>query len=175
MVLGLDASISSTGWAIVDSDNTLVDFGKLTTKKDKNALDTNLDDDRRIYYIASEIGKLFFKHDITAVSMEAQFLGKNVKTAMQLSRLRGALMIICKVNGVDVEYPTPSEIRVNLMGKGNVTKEEVADYIRYLAYPHDSRIESLGEFNDRQCKAKNSDMYDAISIGLAHNKKVKKD
>ena len=69
----------------------------------------------------------------------------------------------------------PSEWKKAIVGKGNATKEEVADYIRYIAYPHDSRVVELGEFNDRQCKAKNSDMYDAISIGLAHNKKVKKD
>lgn len=175
MILALDASISSTGYAIVDYDNTLIDFGKLTTKKDKNATNSNLDDDRRIYYIASEIGKLFSKHTITAVSMEAQFLGKNVKTAMQLSRLRGALMMICKLNGIDIKYPTPGEIRVSLMGKGNATKEEVADYIRFTVYPDDIRIQNLGELNDKPNKAKNSDMYDAIAIGLAHNKVVKKD
>lgn len=173
MVLGLDASISSTGFAVVDSDNTLLEFGKLVTKKDK-LVNANLDDDRRIFYIASNIGDLFRKYKIDEVSMENQFLGKNAKTAMQLSRLRGALMMVCKLNGVDLEYPTPSEIRFNLMGNGSASKEEVADYIKVI-YLDDERVQALGEFNDRPNKAKNSDIFDAISIGLAHNKSVKKD
>jgi crossover junction endodeoxyribonuclease RuvC len=173
MVLGLDASISSTGWAIVDSDNNLIDFGKLTTKKDKN-INENLDNDRRIFYIASSIGDLLRKHNITDIWMENQYLGKNAKTALQLSRLRGALMMVCKLNSLDIEYPTPSEIRMHLMGNGSASKEEVADYIRFVVYPDDERVQAMGELNDRPNKNKNSDMYDAIATALAHNNKVKK-
>jgi Holliday junction resolvasome RuvABC endonuclease subunit len=174
MILGLDASISSTGWAVVDSDNNLIDFGKLVTKKDKK-IDENLDNDRRIFYIASSIGELFRKYNITDISMESQFLGKNAKTALQLSRLRGALMMVCKLNGIDLDYDSPNEIRLNLMGKGNASKEEVCDYIRFIAYPDDERVQAMGELNDKSGhKDKNSDMYDAIATALAYNKKVKK-
>lgn len=173
MILGLDASISSTGWAVVDSDNTLIDFGKLVTKKDKT-IDENLDNDRRIFYIASNIGELFKKYNITDIWMENQFLGKNAKTALQLSRLRGALMMVCKLNGIDLEYPAPTEIRMHLMDNGAATKEEVCDYIRLVVYPDDERVQALGELNDKPNKSKNSDIYDAIATALAHNKKVKK-
>lgn len=173
MVLALDASISSTGFAIVDFDNTLLEFGKITTKKSKN-IDNDMDNDNRIVIIANAISELFKKYTITEVSMENQFVRNNIKTAMQLSRLRGALMMVCKLNGAVLSYPTPSQIRNNLMSNGSATKEEVAEYVRAF-YLNDSRVQALGEFNDRQCKDKNSDIYDAISIALAHNKSAKKD
>lgn len=173
MVLALDASISSTGFAVVDYDNTLLDCGKITTKKNKK-VDNDIDDDNRIVIIANAISELFKKYNMKEVSMENQFVRNNIKTAMQLSRLRGALMMICKLNGATLYYPTPSQIRSDLMNNGSATKEEVAEYVR-LFYINNSMVQALGEFNDRQCKDKNSDIYDAISIGLAYNKTVKKD
>ena len=67
-----------------------------------------------------------------------------------------------------------TEIKQEIAKQKPATKEEVAEYVR-LFYINNSMVQALGEFNDRQCKDKNSDIYDAISIGLAYNKTVKKD
>lgn len=166
MILALDASISSTGFALVDFDDSLIDFGKITTT-------TKMQEDDRVYYIANKIANIMDKHFVKAVIMEAQFFSRNVKTAMQLSRLRGAITFVIKNRGVNIIHRTPSEIRKDLTGNGSATKEEVCDYIRDF-YKNDDRIVELGELIDRQCKAKNSDIYDAIGIGLSYNKTLKK-
>jgi Holliday junction resolvasome RuvABC endonuclease subunit len=95
---------------------------------------------------------------------------KNVKTALQLSRLRGALMMVSRIKGVELEYPEPSVIRERLMDKGDATKEEVAAYIQEL-YSDNENVQQLGPFNDNNNKDKNSDIYDAISIGVAYFRK----
>lgn len=175
MVLGIDASISSTGYAVIKNDkfNTAVEFGKLTTKKN-NKIDKNIDEDNRIFYITNELSKIIDRNNITVAVMESQFIGKNIKTGMQLSRLRGAIMYMIKSKGIEIEYLTPSEIRKTLLNDGSASKEDVAKYIREY-YKDNQFVQELGEFNDKANKSKNSDIYDALSIGLAHNKTVKKD
>lgn len=159
MILALDASISSTGYAVINVNTTLVEFDKITTKP-KDA------EDDRIFKIANKVKELIQSYNVTTVVMEAQFLGRNVKTAMQLSRLRGAIIFVCKLLNVELIHLTPCEIRKFLFDNGSASKEEVADFIKDY-YLSDENVQALGEFNDRQCKAKNSDIYDAISIALA--------
>lgn len=168
MVLALDASISSTGYSVIKEDSReLMEFGKIVTNNKKNT------EDERIMIITLKIVELIKLYGVNKVIMESQFAGKNIKTSMQLSRLRGAIMFACKTNGCEIEYMTPGEIRKELMNNGSAKKEEVADFVREM-FSEDKRVQALGEFNDRQCKAKNSDIYDAISIGVAFiNKRVK--
>lgn len=161
MILALDASISSTGYSVIERDTgRLLEFDKITTSNKKNT------EDERIMIITLKVVELIKDYGVTKVVMESQFVGKNIKTSMQLSRLRGALMYACKLNNCEIDYLTPGEIRKELMGNGSAKKEEVADFIKIM-FTADERVQALGEFNDRQCKAKNSDIYDAISIGVA--------
>lgn len=162
MILAIDASISSTGYAVVNSDTVLMEHGKVTTTN-------KLPEEERIFAIAGKMKELIEKYEVEKVILENQFLGRNAKTALQLSRLRGAIMFVTQLNNVSIEYPTPSEIRKKLMNNGSASKEDVAEYVREY-YKHDDTVQALGEFNDRPCKAKNSDIYDAISIGLAYTK-----
>lgn len=165
MVLALDASISSTGYAILDDSNILIEFDKITTKPKEEEGD-------RIFKITIKIKNMIEHHKIDTVILEDQFLGRNVKTAMQLSRLRGAIMFVCKLCNANLIFLMPSEVRKFLMNNGSASKEEVADFVKHF-YTSNKDVQALGDFNDRQCKAKNSDIYDAISIGLAYNKKNK--
>lgn len=169
MILGLDASISCTGYAVMNNDTTLVEFDKITTKPKE-------DEDDRIYKISIKIKRLIEEYDVDTVILESQFLGRNAKTAMQLSRLRGAIIFICKFLNVRLIHMPPSVIRMNLLGvgKGSASKEEVAQYISEY-YINNEEVQNLGEFNDRQCKAKNSDIYDAISIALSYINKLAKE
>lgn len=167
MILALDASISSTGYAVINYDTSLIEFDKITTKPKNN-------EDDRIFKIADEISKIINKYNIKTVILESQFLGRNVKTAMQLSRLRGAIIYVCKLDNATLIHLQPSEIRKHLFNNGRASKEEVAEFIKAY-YREDMRVNLLGEFNDRQCKAKNSDIYDAISIALAYCNKLKEE
>lgn len=165
MILALDASISSTGYAVITNDDKLIEIGKITTTSKE-------DEDNRIFKISLRVKDLIEKYNIENVILESQFLGRNVRTVMQLSRLRGAVIFVCKFLNVNLIHLTPSEIRSYLFNKGSADKIEVANYVKTY-YAFDEKVQALGEFNDRQCKAKNSDIYDAISIGLAFINKRK--
>lgn len=160
-ILGIDASLSSTGWAVLDKDSEkIINWGKIVTKK--KDFDT---EDIRITYIAKELFTIACSNEITEATMESQFVGGlNSKTALSLSRLRGAMMYSLSAIGITIDYMTPSEIRLIFTGKGNSPKEETAKVVTKM-YPKESQL--IGAYSDKANKAKTSDIYDAISIACA--------
>lgn len=160
-VLSIDASLSCTGYAVLDKDTKdIVDVNKITTT-------SKIEEGERIFNITNELTEVMDKYDIKEVVMEDQFLGKNAKTAMQLSRLRGAIDFAVRLKGYRIEYIQPPLIKKIFTGLGNASKEDVANRIIEV-YKDNIYVQALGPFNDKQNKQKNSDMYDAISIGSAY-------
>ncbi|HBF6090135.1 TPA: crossover junction endodeoxyribonuclease RuvC, partial [Clostridioides difficile] len=70
-----------------------------------------------------------------------------------------------KLNNIEIEYMYPVSIRKYLMNNGKAKKEKVAAYIR-------ENIIDIGEYINRTCKAKTSDIYDAIALGIAYLNKL---
>lgn len=165
MILAIDPSLSSTGFCVMTRQREIITLGKIvTTNKDTES--------KRIFTIANCLDNLIEQHKIEHVVLEGQFLHRNAKTLMQLSRLRGAIAYIIESNEIEATHLQPSEVRLKVMGSGKADKEEVATFIQEQ-YVGNSLIGELIPFCDRNCKAKNSDIYDAISIGLAYCTKDK--
>lgn len=162
MILGLDPSLSCTGYCVMDIDSgVILDLGKIATKKD------NMTEEERVFTITSKIEKVVIEYGVTNVAMESQFLHKNPKTTMQLSRLRGALVYMLMSNNCIIEHLAPSSVRKLMMDNGSADKEEVADFIKNK-HSDNKKVIDLGEFCDRNCKAKNSDIFDAIGVAEAY-------
>ncbi len=160
MVLALDVSMSSTGWAVINRNKKVLEYGKITTKKDKFK-----SEDERMCYICNTIQELIITYNIQIVLVEDQFTSRNSKTILSLRKLLGAIMRTVKLNNIEIGYMYPASIRKYLMNSGKAKKEEVATYIR-------ENIIDIGEYIDRTCKAKTSDIYDAISLGIAYLNKI---
>ena len=161
-LIAIDPSLSSTGVAIFEN-GSLVYVNKITTTSKET-------EEFRIYKIAKELSFIIQRFEVTESIQETQFVSRNVKTALQLSRLRGAILYMLYENNVKAAFKTPSEVRQVLLDNGSADKLDVAQFVQ-TAFPDNELVKNLGEFNDRTCKDKNSDMYDAISIGLAYIKK----
>lgn len=159
-VLGIDPAIAVSGIAVIDSNNKDVVYAKKFTTNKKES------ENVRIYKFVQSVREVVNKFDISICYLEDQFFSRNVKTAMKLSRLRGALEFALTDMNVEIDISTPSVIRKNLLDDGSASKEEVASYIQSL-YKNNDIVSNLGEFNDKSNKNKNSDIYDAISIGIA--------
>ncbi|VIF90067.1 Holliday junction resolvase [Clostridioides difficile] len=160
MVLALDVSLSSTGWAIINSNKEILEYGKIVTKKEN--FDT---EDERMCHICNAIQDIITSHNIKIVLVEDQFTSRNSKIILSLRKLFGAIMRTVKLNNINLEYMHSTSVRKYLMNSGNAKKEEVAAYVR-------ENIIDIGEYIDRTCKAKSSDIYDAIALGIAYLNKV---
>lgn len=171
-ILSIDPSLSSTGYSIIDSDTReIIECTRYITKPD-------IPENERIKNIVVELDNIFEINNITKTSnkiieiaMEDGFSKtKNLKTGLQLAKLRGAIISHFMLKDVPVYTQQPSETRKNLGLKGNAKKEEVANKILEL-YPE--LVDRIGPYSDKQNKHKTSDMYDSICIGIAHLNKIR--
>lgn len=159
--LALDLSISSTGYCIINDNFKIISYGKIQTKKDHFKTE-----DKRIFHICNEIDSLIKKHNVTIGVFEDQYLGRNPKTGLILRKCLGAAIKTFDNHNIECFYMKPTEVRKVLFNQGGAKKDRVANYIRkyYL---------DIGELNDRNCKDKNSDIYDAVALGISYIKSIK--
>ena len=157
LILGIDPSLSSTGFAYVDSDTKKILLkGKLNPSK-------KLTNDEKIQYIIVSL-ELLIPEEIDYIILEDGFIGKNKKGSLSLAELRGALIAYYKYNEYHVIHKQPKEIRSKFGLPGNAKKEEVANKVLSL-YPE--LLKEIGPYSDGNNKHKTSDIYDAISIALS--------
>lgn len=154
IVLAIDPSLSSTGYAVIDSDKKLICKGKINVSQKETT-------DERVFQI---INKLNYLPKADYIIFEDGFVGKNVQGSLKLAELRGAIIFNFKSQQIPVIHQQPKEIRKNFGLSGNAKKEEVANKVQEY-YPF--LQEQIGPYSDKQNKDKTSDIYDAISIGLS--------
>jgi crossover junction endodeoxyribonuclease RuvC len=89
MVLALDLSLSSTGWAKFSKDGKLIDKGKIIPSD-------SLDNHFKMVYLADTIKGMI--HNCDELVIEDIFLGKNFFGIKELARLSGAVIYMWITN-----------------------------------------------------------------------------
>ena len=87
-IMGIDGSLSNTGIAVVDNKNVIEILSVSTDPKDEI--------EERIYQLIVEIRKIIDKHKPEIIVIEDVFMYKNGKTVINLARLNGAILILCR-------------------------------------------------------------------------------
>ena len=85
IILGLDLSLSSTGWNIITHEDTILGHGRICTNAKKHT------EFERMQIVANEIKELIEVNSIDTVVVEDQFFAKNPKTGLTLARLMGCV------------------------------------------------------------------------------------
>lgn len=167
-ILAIDPSLSCTGYSIIEVDTEEVkEWGKITTKTGEQLIN-------RSNIIARLLHDSAQNNNVCAVIYEDGFIGKGIKSGIDLSYLRGFIGATFKIYSPQIAIATmqPSEIRKWLGLKGNAKKEDVYNYI-LESYRESGIIEKIGEFSDKQNSKKTSDIYDSIGIGVAYCRYLK--
>lgn len=165
-VLAIDPALSTTGYAVINIDTLqLIEIGKITTSSSKA-------EDLRINEIVMHLFNTACHYPIKHIILEDGYLGANVKTGMQLATLRGAIIGVFNFNNYTVHHMLPSQIRKVFGCGGNAKKEQVAEAVTKM-YHENEKLNEIGPYSDKQNKNKTSDIYDAISIGVAFCKFLK--
>lgn len=159
-ILAIDPALSTTGYAVINANTLELAYINKFTTSPKNS------DDFRINEIVAKLFCIAAQYPIRYIILEDGYLGANARTAMQLATLRGAIIGVFNFNKYTVYHMLPSQIRKALGCGGNAKKEQVAEEITKM-YPNNKKLEIIGPYSDKQNKDKTSDIYDAISIGVA--------
>ena len=154
-VLGIDPGIGCTGYAVLELKNNkfnLIELGVIRTSP-KDTMPVRL---KTIYEGVSEV---IASLEPNEMAIETVFVGKNVQSALKLGHARGAAIIAGAIAGLDVQEFSPREVKKNIVGTGNATKEQVQFMVKSIL-----KLEKVPKPNDAA---------DAVAIALSFIQTVK--
>ena len=148
-ILGIDPGTKRIGYGLIKKKDNKVYFiesGLLNCQK------FNLPE------IESSFKKLLKKTKPNLVVVEKLFFMKNKKTAMAVAEVIGILKLVILKNKIKLLEVYPSEVKSSLTGNGQADKKSVMKMINIILKP--------------KIKTKIDDIYDALAIALAGERKL---
>jgi len=135
-VLGIDPSLQSTGFGIVEESAgrlSPVAFGLI---KPTARLPLHL----KLAEIKSEVEDLIRNYGPAEASIENAFYAQNMKTALLLGQVRGAVLVAVAAAGCGLAEYSALEIKKAVTGYGQADKEQVQTMVRALLGLDEDRI-----------------------------------
>ncbi|HDT12848.1 MAG TPA: crossover junction endodeoxyribonuclease RuvC [Candidatus Aminicenantes bacterium] len=135
-VLGIDPSLRSTGFGIVEEDAgrlLAVAYGVI---KPTAKLPLHL----KLAEIKSELEALIRTYATAEAAVENPFYAQNMKTALLLGQVRGAVLVAVAGAGCHLAEYSALEIKKAVTGYGQADKEQVMTMVRSLLGLGDDRI-----------------------------------
>lgn len=149
-VLGIDPSLQSTGFGIIEySDNSysVLEYGVIKPSRQLLLL-------HKINMIRNRLEEIIRTHKPEEVSIENPFYAQNVKTAITLGQVRGAVLVAVASQNCPLHEYSALEIKKAVTGYGRADKDQVIAMIKILL---DLQEEEIG-----------SDAADALAAAFCH-------
>jgi crossover junction endodeoxyribonuclease RuvC len=148
-VLGIDASLRSTGVGVVESRGGRVQAVKFATirnpaREAHSACLKRLQEDLAAFIARTSPG---------TAAIEGGFYFKNARTALVLGEVRGVVIATCAAAGIPIYEYSPRLVKQALTGFGGAEKDQVAKMMKSI----------LGVTEDVQ-----EDAADALAIAICH-------
>ncbi len=148
-VLGLDPSLRSTGYGVLEQTGDRTSVIAYGTIKPRRAGELPV----KLLGIKSTIDELIARHEPEEAAIENPFFSRNFKTALVLGQVRGAVLVAIAERGLPLFEYSALEIKKAVTGYGQAEKGQVNAMIRALL-----GIEGSVE----------EDAADALSCALCH-------
>lgn len=121
IVMGIDPSLTSTGYAFIDYSNeqfSALDYGLIKTKSSQSL-------PNRLSAIFHAVSQLVEKHHPDVVAFEDVFYAQNPKIALLMGHARAASLVAAASRNISVAEYSAREIKMSVSGYGNASKEQV--------------------------------------------------
>ena len=119
-VLGVDPGSMVTGWAVVDCNGGVLErVASGTIRVGRGELGVRLG---RIY---AQLARVIECYRPAVLSLERNFLARNVQSAFRLGEARGVAMAAAAGAAMDTHEYTPATIKKALVGHGRADKGQV--------------------------------------------------
>lgn len=149
-ILGLDPSLSSTGWGIIEADNNhlrYVDDGFIKT-------DPKITLPERLSHIHKVLQNVIETYKPEEAAIEQVFLNSNPNSTIKLGMARGVVILAPALFNIPVTEYEPTKVKKAVVGVGHADKHQVENMVKIL----------LGG-----CKPKNNDSADALAMAICHS------
>lgn len=148
-VLGLDPSLSSTGWGVIEVENNRLRYiadGFIPT-------DAKLPIEQRLDFLYRSICNVIDTYKPDEVAIEIVFLNTNPHSTLKLSMARGVVILAPGTYSIPLFEYEPNKVKKATVGVGKAAKDQVETMVKVLL---------------PGCKPKNNDSSDALAIAITH-------
>ena len=164
-ILGLDPSLSSTGWGVIEVENNRMKYvadGFIKTDP-KQSLPERL---AQIHKTLNEIIECYKPQE---AAIEQVFLNDNPKSTIKLGMARGVVILAPSLFNIPV-----TEYEPTLVKKANIPVTEyeptlVKKAVVGVGRAEKSQVEAMIKVLLSGCKPKNNDSSDALAMAITHN------
>jgi crossover junction endodeoxyribonuclease RuvC len=149
-VLGIDCGSIATGVGVIESDGRgyqVLHYGAIRPARSQPF-------GQRLDYIHREIESLVARYRPQTIAVEQVFQAFNVKTAMQLSQVRGVVLLAAARAGLPVSEYSALVVKSSVVGYGRAEKHQVQRMVQ--------RLLSLS------APPQPEDAADALAVALCH-------
>lgn len=149
-VLGIDCGSTATGVGVIESDGRnyqVLYYGAICPARSRPFA-------QRLDYIHREVEKLVARYRPQTIAVEQVFQAFNVKSAMQLSQVRGVVLLAAARAGLPVSEYSALAVKSSVVGYGRAEKHQVQRMVQ--------RLLSLAAPPEPE------DAADALAVALCH-------
>lgn len=127
-VLGIDPGSQSTGFGIIDLEEEGYSVRAFGTIKPSRRLPFHL----KLNKIARGVEEIIAAHSPDEVAIESPFYAQNIKTAIALGQVRGAVLVAVASTGRPLSEYSALEIKKAVTGYGQAEKQQVNTMVKAL-------------------------------------------
>lgn len=170
-IMGIDASPSTTGYAIYDTDiKDFIKVNKIRTSIKKATPTIG----KRVEQICIELSHEMFLNEVDVVVIEDIYVNQqqSASATIPLGMLRGAIQLtVYELDYEDLYVIESSKMKKAVTGKGNCNKQATYDAVKKIYKKSKAVRDALGkELISKNNSHKNEDMADAVGIVHAYLK-----
>lgn len=148
-ILGLDPSLSSTGWGVIEVENNRLKYvadGFIKT-------DPKMPLPERLAVIHRTLNEVIETYTPQEAAIEQVFLNENPQSTIKLGMARGVVILAPALYNIPVTEYEPTKVKKALVGVGRAEKSQVETMVKILL---------------PGCKPKNNDASDALAMAITH-------
>ncbi|MFN2099596.1 crossover junction endodeoxyribonuclease RuvC [Altererythrobacter sp. MF3-039] len=128
LILGLDPSLSCTGWGVVRSEGARLSHianGEIRT-------DPKAPLAERLLHLHDSIAAVAQTHAPDRAAAEEVFVNKNPQSTLKLAQARGVVLAACARAGVSVNEHSARKVKKAVVGTGAADKTQVQAMLKVL-------------------------------------------
>ncbi|MHB9880099.1 crossover junction endodeoxyribonuclease RuvC [Pacificimonas sp. ICDLI1SI03] len=128
LILGIDPSLTATGWGVIRSEGSRIGHVANGTIK----VPAKLDMPARLAMLFAEVRALIAEHTPDAAACEEVFSNQNPQSTLKLGQARGAVLAALGAAGLEVREYAPRLVKKAIVGTGGADKRQVQAMVERL-------------------------------------------
>ena len=128
IILGLDPSLSCTGWGVIRAEGSRIAHianGQVPT-------DAKAPMAERLASLQAVLAEVIATHRPDRAAAEEVFVNKNPQSTLKLAQARGAVLAACGAAGLDVNEHAARLVKKAVVGTGGADKAQVQAMLKVL-------------------------------------------